>query len=441
MLRVNSKLVQKGDTFLALKGIKRDGHNYIEDAINKGAVCVICEHGDYPVKTIITDDTRSYLGKYLKDLNEDKLSKIKIIGIVGSTGKTVTGDFIYQLLNILGHKTAVIGTNGFYAPDYYEALAESTPDIYKIYECINKAISLGCKSIVIEASSGAIIQRHLEGLMFDFVIFTNIVTNSTKDIDLYVNSKVSIFKNLKKTGYAIINKKDKYTEEFTLSSNNNIFYNDGDFKLSNIKLGYSSTEFNINDNHIYLPLIGIFNAHHYLASYIISRLLSFDDSEIIEATKKMVPADGRFQNINFGNKLIIIDYAHEVCVINNIIKETKDFALGKIITVIGCGGDRDNSKRPKIGKLVTEKCDYAIFTNDNPRNEDPLVILDEIKKGATSDNYTVIPNRKDAIKKGIGMLLDNDILLILGKGHENIQIADDVTYDFKDYDEVMKIIR
>ena len=443
MLRVDSKKVEHGDTFLALTGPYTDGHNYIDEAIDKGAACIIATHGDYPVKTIITEDTRTYLSNYLKELNLEKIKKIKLIGIAGTTGKTVTGDMICQLLNNLNMKTAYIGTNGFYLDGKTHKISSSTPDIYELYELINKAIDNECEAIIIETSSKAIKQRHIEGLRFDIAVFTNFIAHQRKDKEDYLNTKIELFKMLKKSGYAIINKKDSYYEYFALPQNHNIFYGtlDSDYPLRKININYNYTEFYLGKKTIKMPLIGPYNMFNYAAAYITAKTLGFDDDEIISATLSMHPVNGRFEAINYKDSLIVIDYAYDIDTINNVIKEAKAISQGKIITLIGCGGERRKEKRPLIGKLVSENSDFAIFTSDNPRHENEEDILNDMKKDLTKDNYLILPDRKDAIKKGISMLENKDILLILGKGHENYQIIGSNEFPFKDRDEVMKLIK
>lgn len=443
MLRVDSRKVEPGDTFLALKGSYTDGHDYIEEAIDKGAACIIASHGDYPVKTIITEDTRTYLSNYLKELNLEKLEKIQLIGITGTTGKTVTGDLMYQLLNTLNMKTAYIGTNGFYIDGKLQKISSSTPDIYEIYELINKAIDSECENIIIEVSSKAMKQRHVEGLNFDIAIFTNFTAHQRKDKEIYLNTKIELFKMLKKNGTAIINKKDPYYEYFALAQNNNIFYGtlDSDYPLRKINANYNFTEFNLGKNRIKMPLIGPYNMYNYAAAFIAAKTLGFDDETIISATLSMHPADGRFESIKYKDSLIIIDYAYDLDTISNVIKETKKITQGRIITLIGCGGERRKEKRPLIGKLVVENSDIAIFTTDNPRNENEETIINDMIKDLESDNYQVIINRKEAIKKGISLLENQDILLILGKGHEESQIIGNDEFPFKDRDEVMKAIK
>lgn len=443
MLRVNSKKVKPGDTFLALQGPYTDGHDYIEEAINKGAACIIATHGEYSVKTIITEDTRTYLSNYLKELNLEKLEKIKLIGIVGTYGKTTTGDLTYQLLNNLNEKTAYIGTNGFYLNGKTRPISSTTPDIYELYELINEAIDAECEIVIIEISSNALIQRHIEGLRFDFVVFTNFYADEDDRKDQYLKSKIEPFKMIKKNGYAIINKQNPYYEYFVLPQNTNILYatKDSNYPVNFLNVNYDYTEISINSKTIKLPLIGHLNTYNYLPAYIIAKTLDLDEESIISATLSLHPVDGRFESIKYKDNLIIIDYAHDIQAITNILNETKNITKGKIITIIGCGGERQLEKRPLIGKLVSNNSDFAIFTTDNPRYENADEIIDEITSMINKDNYLKVSNRKEAIKQGVSMLEEKDILLILGKGHEDSQIIGSDEFPFKDRDEVMKIIK
>ena len=440
MLRVNSKEVTSGDTFLALTGPNTDGHDFIEDAIDRGAACIIAERGEYSVKTIIVNDTRTYLSNYLKEMYMEKLTKIKIIGISGTTGKTTTGDIMYQTLNNLNIKTAFLGTNGFYINNEKIDTDASTPDIYEMYDFINKAIDSECENIIIEVSSNAVNQRHIEGLRFDIAVFTNI--NDIQDEE-YLNSKIEIFKMLKKDGIAIINKKDPNYKYFTFQQNNNIFYGteDSDCKISNIGLTYDFTEFNLNDKYVRIPLIGSQNIYNFLPSYIIAKEFELSDEEIIESLDKLKQVDGRYQKIKNGDSLVIIDYAYDVKDVERIINLTKEFKKGKIITLIGCGGERREDQRPQIGQLVARQSDYVVFTSDNPRHEDANKILEEITKGTRKTNYEVIENRKEAIKTAISKLTEKDILLILGKGNEEYQEIDGDKFPFKDENEVLKYVK
>lgn len=443
MLRVNSRKIKPGDTFLALQGPYTDGHDYIEEAISNGAACIIATHGEYPVKTIITEDTRTYLSNYLKELNLEKLENIKLIAISGSYGKTSVADITCQLLNNLNIKTACISTNGFYLNGKIEKISSSTPDIYELYELINKAVEENCEIIIIETSSKAIKQRHIEGLRFDAAVFTNFVPNENEEKIDYLNEKIEPFKMLKKNGYAIINKNDKTYEKFLLPQNTNITYGkiDSNYPLNIIDANYDYTELTIGQNQLKIPLIGKFNVYNYAPAYIIAKLITNDEEAINNASLSLHSPDGRFDTFKYKNNLIIIDYAHDFNSIQNIVQKTKEINKGKLITIIGCSGEANTSQRPLIGKYLSENSDSAIFTADNPRHETIEEIIDDMAKDVQKDNIQKISNRKEAIKKGISMLENEDILLILGKGHEDYQIIGSDEFPFKDRDEVIKNIK
>ncbi len=439
MLKVDPKDVNPGDTFLVLENESQE--QKVEEAIDRGAACVIATNGDYSVKTIITNDTRTYLSNYLKELYFEKLDKIKIIGIVGTSGKTVTGDIIYQLLNNLNSKTAFIGADGFYLNNQIIETKETTPDIYSLYEYINKAIDEECENIVIEVSSSALIKRHIEGLRFDVAVFTNFIDNSDViEKQKYLNTKIEMFKMLKKTGTAVINKKDPYHTYFALPQNHNIFYgtNDSEYKVSSIGLTYEFTEFNLNDKRVEIPLLGSFNIYNYLAAFATINALDYPEDAIIQATENLKQVDGRYQGVKHKDSLIIIDYAYDKETIESTINYTKEFSKAKIITLMGLKGGQNQNQRSKIGKLITKKSDYVILTSDNPRNENAEDIINEMIKEVNTENYEIIISRREAIKKGIEMLEDGDILLVLGKGGENYQIIDNDKLPYKDYNEVIK---
>ena len=442
MLRVNSKKVKPGDTFLALKNEYTNGEDYIQKAIENGAACIITTKGEYPVKTIITEDTRTYLSNYLKELNLEKLEKIKLIAITGTYGKTTTADLTYQLLNSLNIKAAYIGTNGFYIDGKVKKTSSSTPDIYELYNLINEAVTENCEVLIIETSSKAIRQRHIEGLRFDIAVFTNFKNNYI-DNTKYLNDKIEPFKMLKKGGYAIINQSDPYYKKFTLPGNTNILYGEknSNYPLEIMEENYDYTTISINSKQIKLPLIGKFQAYDYTPAYIIAKMLTIDEEAIISATLTLHNVDGRFDALKYKDSLIIVDYAYDLNSIKNTIKNAKDIAKGKIITIIGAGGEKRQTQRSFIGKLITEQTDYTIFTNDNPRHENEQDIIKDLIKDVQKENYEIILNRKEAIKKGISMLENKDILLILGKGHENVQIIGSDEFPLKDKEEVLKNIK
>ncbi len=448
MLKVNSKKVEQGDTFIAIKSKIRDGHDFIEDAIEHGAACIIAEHGEYSVKTIIVRDTRKYLADYLKDLYADKLNKMKIIGITGTNGKTTSCYFIYQLLNKMGIKTAYIGTIGFYLNETRTPLVNTTPDLYDLYEMLVEASNNDCQVVAMEVSSQALDMRRLEGIMFDMAIFTNLTEDHLdyhQSMEEYEKAKMTLFQQLK--GPAIINMDSPQGKDFVLAKNKNILYGQGDYdyKISDISTSTAQTTFKItHDNeirNITLPMPGTYNAYNYMNAYIVCDLLKLDLSSIVDWTLSLKAPDGRYQMIKNDKYSVIVDYAHTPDAVANVLKSVTDFAEGKIITLIGCGGDRDRTKRPMIGKIATYYSDYVYFTSDNPRTEDPEAILKDITTNIEKSNFEIIVDRAEAIKKAITNLEEKDILLILGKGHEDYQIIGKEKFPFSDVEEVKKYVK
>ena len=438
MLKVKAKEINPGDTYLSLPGDEEERKKQIEEAIDKGAACIITDKGEYEVKTIITPDTKTYLSNYLKELYFEKIDNIRIIGIVGRAGKTLTENLITQTLNNLNSKTAYIGENEFYLDG---KTTKIKTDIYTIYENIGKAIDNNCENIIIEISSENISERQYEGLRFDIVIYTNIIGN--KITEEYINSKIEPFKMIKKDGYAIINKKDPYYEKFALPQNHNIYYGtlDSDYKITNISLTYDYIEFSLNAKTIKLPILGSYNIYNFINAFIIAKLLNFDEEEIVESIKKLKQVEGRYQTIKSKDNLIIIDNAYNEERIKSIIEYTKEFSKGTIITIIGCDSNIGKEERAKIGTVVTNMTDHVIFTSDNPRYEEPDDIIEDMTKNIENNNYEIIINRKEAIKKGINSLKNEDILLILGKGNQEYQIIGNDEFAHSDYKEVMKNIK
>ena len=302
MLKVNSKKIEPGDTFIAIKSAVRDGHDYIEDAIDRGAACIIAESGQYDVKSIIVEDTRTYLANYLKELYADKINKLTLIGITGTNGKTTSAYLIYQLLNSLGFKTAYIGTIGFYLPDKHRPLVNTTPDLYDLYEMLVEAAEEECQYVAMEVSSQALVTRRLEGINFDIAAFTNLTEDHLDfhgTMNKYKEAKLNLFNKVKKNGYTIINSDDSHGKAFALSSNNNIFFGtSGDYKISDIVLSVDQSNFTITHNEtrdIFLPLPGTYNIYNYMPAYIICDRINLDMEQVIHNTRELKSPKGRYQ--------------------------------------------------------------------------------------------------------------------------------------------------
>jgi len=450
MLKVNSKKVEVGDTFIAIRSAVRDGHDFIEEAIDRGAACIIAEHGEYSVKTIVVPDTRTYLANYLKELYADKIGKLKLVGITGTNGKTTSAYFMYQLLNRLGVRTAYIGTIGFYLPESNRPLINTTPDIYDLYDMFVEAANDDCVVMAMEVSSQALDTRRLEGFKFDMACFTNLTQDHLdyhNTMEEYKSAKLKLFSNIKRAGHAVINMDDMYAREFVLEKNKNLLYGQGNYEyaISDIVLNSNESTFKITHDdevrEVVLPIPGAYNIYNYMNAYILCDKLNLDMDVVVYETLKLKAPTGRYQNVSNGSISAIIDYAHTPDAVLNIIESVREYCKGRIFTLIGCGGDRDKTKRPIMGGIATRNSDYVIFTSDNPRTEDPNEILNDITKGIRKTNFEVIPDRKEAIKKAVSLLEEKDILLVLGKGHEDYQIIGTDKFHLSDFEEVSKYIK
>lgn len=446
-IKTDSRKVVKGDTFIALKGNTVDGHDFIDSAIKNGAEKIICEHGKYDVDTVNVSDTHEYLKNYLVNNYSKEFEDLKLIGVTGTSGKTTTCFLTYQILNKLGIKTCYIGTIGCYIDNDVVELSNTTPDILELYNLLLTAKEKGCKVIVMEVSSHSLAEERIKGLKFDVCAFTNLSQDHLdyhKTMEEYCKCKAKIVNYLKDNGKIIVNVDDEYSKYFICDKSLSLGINGSNYKIKEFHMENTHTDilFNVNNDsyEVRTNLIGKFNVYNYLTSLALINNLGISVNDIINVTDSINAPVGRAQIIKVGTSIAVIDYAHKPDAVSKIIPLFREVTKGKIITIIGCGGDRDPKKRPIMGNIATSLSDYVILTNDNPRTEDEKLIMKDILEGITTDNYEVIYDRKDAIKKGISMLKDNDCLLILGKGHEDYQIIGRTKIHLSDYEEVIKNI-
>lgn len=447
-IKTDSRKVQKGDTFVAIKGATVDGHDYIESAIKNGATKIICEHGNYDVDTLIVPDTKEYLQNYIVSNFKDEVNKLDIIGITGTNGKTTTSYLTYQMLNKLGVKTAYIGTIGFYIDDDIKELPNTTPEILEVYSMLIEALEKGCKAVVMEVSSHALSLKRVEGLNFKIEAFTNLTEDHLdyhKTMENYLNAKLKILDQLKSDGTIIVNNDDEYGKYFKQKNFKTIGFNESNYQILDYESDTNGTNINFkyNDNiySVKTNLRGKFNVYNYMTTLAIINTYKYSIDEIISITKSVYPPKGRCEQVIVRDAEAIIDYAHTPDAVEKIINSFLENKQGRIITIVGCGGDRDPMKRPIMGKIATEKSDYVIFTNDNPRTEDPNTIMNDIIAGVSKDNYEIILDRKSAINKGLSLLKTNDTLLILGKGHEDYQIIGHEKHHLDDKEIVLEYLK
>lgn len=436
-IKSDSRKIEKGDTFIALKYVN-DGHDYIESAIKKGATKIIAEHGLYSVDTLIVRDTHEYLEKYLKENYWDEIKDLKIIGMTGTNGKTTTCYLLHKALNMLNQKCAYIGTIGFYIDEKIKDLNNTTPDILELYELLLEAKKQNCKYVVMEVSSHALSMNRVKGLEFDMALFSNLTQDHLdyhKNIDNYLNEKKKLFKMLRNNKLAFINIDDKYYKDFIMEENNNKTYGfkDSNYQITKYIYNINGGKFVINDCDIYnTKLIGKYNIYNLTLIIAVLNNLDFSYEQISEVIEKLESPSGRMDKITYKSNAIIIDYAHTPDAMEKTLLAVKELNPNHIYTVVGCGGNRDKIKRPIMGKISVDNSDKVIFTSDNPRNEDPSSIIDDIIQNLDKNNYEIEINREKAIIRGIQLLKENDILMVLGKGHENYQIINNEKIFFDD---------
>lgn len=446
-IKTNSKRIKKGDTFIALKGMTYDGHDYIEEAIKNGAEKIICEHGEYNVQTIIVPSTKEYLNNYLDINYYNKIKDITLIGITGTNGKTTSCYFIYELLKMLDVKCAYIGTIGFFIDKKERDLNNTTPEILELYEMFLECKSRGVNVIVMEVSSHALELDRVHGLKFNYVCFTNLTVDHLlfhKTMDNYLNAKKKLFNMLKKDAISITNVDDKYKDNFLLD--NTITYGESksDFNIIKYKLKLDKTIYKLRYNNknykVKMNVIGKYNIYNSLVAIIVLVNMGYNIKRVIKLFKRIKLPSGRLDMIKYKKNVIFVDYAHTPDAVKNVLTNAIKFKKNKIYTIIGCGGNRDKTKRKDMGIIATELSDYVIFTNDNPRNEDEMKIVNDMINGIINENYEVILDRSKAIKRGIDLLNKKDILFILGKGHEEYQLINGIKHHFSDKEEVLNYI-
>ena len=425
-IKDDSRRIKKGDTFIALKK-DHDGHEYVMDAIKNGASRVIVEKGSYPVDTVIVSDTHEYLVEYLKNNYYDEIKDLKLIGITGTNGKTTTAFLIYEAFLNIGIKAAYIGTIGFYKNGEYRRINNTTPDILEIYELLLECSKDSISYVVMECSSQGLDMNRLSGLHFIYGIFTNLTRDHLdyhKTMENYLNCKLKLFDMCDRR---IVNSDSEYSKYFINENTVTYGFNSNDYKISSYDTLNYKTTFKLNDIVYETSLIGLHNIYNLSIVIILFKELNLD----LDVSKLYAP-NGRMDVIKKDSNLIIVDYAHTPDAVEKIINTALSLKPNNVITIVGCGGNRDKTKRPIMGSIATKLSNYCIFTSDNPRGEEELSIINDILKGVTRDNYEVIINRKKAIIKGIQKLKKNDILLVLGKGHEYYQIIKDKRIYFDD---------
>jgi len=453
-MEFDSRKIAESDVFIAIRGTISDGHEFIETAINKGAVAIICD--EFPkiivqgITYIKVNDTNKAMAFMAANYFDNPSQKLKLIGITGTNGKTTIASLLFQLFQKAGFKTGLLSTVKIVVDTNEYKATHTTPDSISINYYLNEMVSAGVDYCFMEVSSHGIHQKRTEGLHFTGGVFTNL---SHDHLDYhatfseYRDVKKSFFDYLPKTAFALSNIDDKNGSVMLQNTNaikrSYALKTYADYKAQILENQLSGLLLKINDNEVWVRLIGTFNAYNLLAIYGTAVELGMESLEVLRLLSELESVSGRFQYIISNGKITaIVDYAHTPDALENVLKTINDIRTKneQLITVVGCGGDRDKTKRPVMAGIASDLSDKIIITSDNPRSENPETIIEEMERGVAPQNYkkTVsIIDRKQAIKAACQLAQANDIILIAGKGHETYQEINGVRHDFDD----MKIVK
>lgn len=449
-LVIDSRNVKPGSCFIALKGTRTDGQIYIKAAVEKGAVAVICEAFPAALNENITyvqvENAAEAAGYMSHNFYGEPSLKLKLIGVTGTNGKTTIATILWKLFTALGYKSGLISTVQNQVGNEVIAATHTTPDAVSINALLSQMADAGCTYVFMECSSHAIHQHRITGLQFRGALFSNITHDHLdyhKTFDEYIRVKKSWFDKLPPTAFALSNADDKRgLVMLQNTSAKKYFYSlktMADFKGKILDNSLDGLHMTVNDKEVYFRLIGEFNAYNLLAVYGTAVCLGEDKDRTLQLLSSLDGAEGRFDYMVSKKEKVkgIVDYAHTPDALLNVLATIKNLRQGneQIITVVGCGGDRDKTKRPVMAEVACEYSDKVIFTSDNPRSEDPMEILKDMQAGVnavTKKKVISIADRKEAIKTAVSLANREDIVLVAGKGHEKYQEINSVKYDFDD---------
>ena len=463
-LHFDSRKVGQGDLFVAQVGTAVDGHTFIEGCVEKGATAVVLSdrafmHDAKDVTYILVENTDKALGLLASKWFGEPSKALTLVGVTGTNGKTTIATLLYKLVRALGHKAGLLSTVVNYIEDEAVPATHTTPDAIELNGLLRRMVDAGCEYAFMEVSSHAIAQERVAGLDFDGALFTNLTRDHIdyhKTFDNYRDTKKRLFDGLKKTAFAVTNKDDKNGLVMTQNCKADVkTYSTrslADYKAQILEEGFDGMMLNINGKEVFVPLVGRFNVSNLLCIYGAALCLGFEELEVLRVLSTLKPVNGRFETIRSPKGwTAIVDYAHTPDAVDNVIstireildngQRTMDKGQKKLITVIGCGGNRDKGKRPMMAQIAKKGSEQLILTSDNPRDEEPADILNDMKAGLTEDELRstlVIEDRAAAIQTACTLAQAGDVILVAGKGHEDYQIIKGVKHHFDDHEVVRK---
>jgi len=445
----DSRAVTKGSLFVATKGVSVDGHQYIDKAIEKGAVAIVCEVLPYAQKDGVTfievKDSSEALGIIASNFYGNPSASLKLVGVTGTNGKTTTATLLHQLFRKLGYNTGLLSTVENKINEEIIPSTHTTPDAVTLNQLLAKMLAAGCTHCFIEASSHAIVQNRIAGLNFAGGIFTNITHDHLdyhKTFEEYIKAKKLFFDHLPSSAFALVNVDDKrgmvMLQNTKADKKTFALKTAADFKAKIKSNTFHGLELEIDNQDVWFKQIGSFNAYNLLGIYGAAILLGEKKEDVLAEMSTLDSARGRFEQvISQHHTTAIVDYAHTPDALKNVLETIQDIRQGneQVITIVGCGGNRDATKRPIMADIACKLSDRVIITSDNPRDEDPEQIIQEMQKGvAITDRKKVLAilDRKEAIKTACTLANPNDIILVAGKGHETYQEVKGVKHPFDD---------
>lgn len=455
-IEFDSRKVKEGTLFVAQPGTAVDGHDFIGKAIELGAAAIVCERIPEEVKDanvcfIVVENSSKALGELASYWFGEPSKKMTLVGVTGTNGKTTIATLLYKMVRGMGKKAGLLSTVVNYIEDEAVASTHTTPDALELNGLLKRMVDAGCEYAFMEVSSHSIAQERIAGLDFDGAVFTNLTRDHIdfhKTFENYRDTKKRLFDQLKKSAFAITNKDDKNGLIMTQNCLADVrTYSTralADYTAQILEEGFEGMLLQINGQEVFVPLVGRFNVSNLLAIYGTAVCLGFEPLEVLRVLSGLKPVNGRFEAI-YSPKgwTAIIDYAHTPDAVENVINTINDIRKegSKLITVVGCGGNRDKGKRPMMAQLAKHGSDRLILTSDNPRDEEPKDILNDMMAGLTEDELRdtlVIEDREMAIRTACMMADKNDVILVAGKGHEDYQIIKGVKHHFDDHEMVRK---
>lgn len=462
-LHFDSRQISAGDLFVAQVGTAVDGHTFIESCVAKGCAAVVLSNKAYMPKEpsdkelsttyILVENTDHALGMLASQWFGNPSHELTLVGVTGTNGKTTIATLLYKLVRALGHKAGLLSTVVNYIDDEAIAATHTTPDAIALNSLLRRMVDAGCEYAFMEVSSHSIAQERIAGLDFDGALFTNLTRDHIdyhKTFDNYRDTKKRLFDGLKKSAFAITNKDDKNGLVMTQNCQATVCtYSTrslADYKAQILEEGFDGMLLHINNREVFVPLVGRFNVSNLLCIYGAALSLGFSETDVLCVLSTLRPVNGRFETIHSPKGwTAIVDYAHTPDAVDNVIQTIREIKKegARLITVVGCGGNRDKGKRPMMAQIAKRGSEQLILTSDNPRNEDPKEILKDMTDGLNTDELRstlVIEDRAAAIQTACTLAQANDVILIAGKGHEDYQIIQGVKHHFDDHEEVKKYI-